>query len=275
MSRPDQPGVDRGRGSDAWFAGKAAIITGASRGIGRAVADRIAARGAAVVMNARDEATLELAVKEVVSAGGRAIAVRGSINDPELPQLVVNTAIETFGSIDLIVNNAATTASFGPLLDVDRDAFVKTMIANTWPALAIVQCAVRGGMRDGAVVNISTTGAQRVHSPTGPYTASKAALENLTATLARELGPRGITVNAVAPGLVRTELARALWQGERQEGETALVPMQRLGEPADIAAAVEFLLGADARWVTGSVIRVDGGRFHVGGEPADLIGVYE
>jgi 3-oxoacyl-[acyl-carrier protein] reductase len=275
MSRPAHQGAERGPEADPWFAGKAAIITGASRGIGRAVADRMAARGAAVVMNARDEATLELAVKEVVSAGGRAVAVRGSINDPELPQLLVNTAIEAFGRVDLIVNNAATTASFGPLLDVDRDAFVKTMTANTWPALAIVQCAVRAGMRDGAVVNISTTGAQRVHSPTGPYTASKAALENLTATLARELGPRGITVNAVAPGLVRTELARALWQGEREEGEIALVPMQRLGEPADIAGAVEFLLGADARWVTGSVIRVDGGRFHVGGEPADLIGVYE
>lgn len=269
MSQPAPPNA-----SVDWFAGKAAIVTGASRGIGRAIVERIAARGAAVVMNARDEATLDQAVHEVVSAGGRAVAVRGSINNADLPDQLVAAAIENFGRIDLVVNNAATTASYGPLLEVDREAFVKTMIANTWPALAIVQAAVRAGMRDGAVVNISTTGAQRVHSPTGPYTASKAALENLTATLARELGPRGITVNAVAPGLVRTELARALWEGECEEREIELVPMQRLGDPSDIAAAVEFLLGPDARWLNGSVIRVDGGRFHVGGEPADLIGVY-
>ncbi|HEY3716118.1 MAG TPA: SDR family oxidoreductase [Jatrophihabitantaceae bacterium] len=257
---------------DSWFDGKVAIVTGASRGIGRAIADRIAERGCAVLLNGRDPETLDLAVTEL---GERVAGLRGSINDPELPQRLVDAAIEHFGRVDFIVNNAAATAWYGPLLDVDRDAFVKTLVANTWPALALVQSAVRAGMGVGAaVVNISTTGAQRVHSTTGPYTASKAALENLTATLARELGPRGITVNAVAPGLVQTELARVLWEGDRQEPEIKLVPMQRLGQPADIAAAVEFLLGPGARWLNGSVIRVDGGRFHVGGESADLIGVY-
>ncbi|HEY2298708.1 MAG TPA: SDR family oxidoreductase [Jatrophihabitans sp.] len=259
---------------DEWFGGRVAVVTGASRGIGRAIVDRLARRGCAVVMNARDADTLDLAVKEVVAGGASAVGIRGSINDPALPDRLVDTAMTEFGRVDFVVNNAATTASYGPLLDVDRDAFVKTMIANTWPPLALVQAAMQAGLRDGAVVNISTTGAQRVHSPTGPYTASKAALESLTATLARELGPRGITVNAVAPGLVRTELARALWEGDREEQEIRLVPMQRLGEAPDIAAAVEFLLGPDARWVNGAVLRVDGGRFHVGGEPADLIGVY-
>jgi 3-oxoacyl-[acyl-carrier protein] reductase len=260
--------------SQAWFTGKVAVVTGASRGIGSAVVERVVARGCTVVMNGRDRETLEHAVASVIEAGGRAAAVRGSINDPELPQRLIDAAMEQFGRVDFVVNNAATTAWYGPLLDVDRDSFVKTMIGNTWTALALVQAAVKAGLAGGAVVNISTTGAQRVHSPTGPYTASKAALENITATLARELGPRDITVNAVAPGLVETELARVLWEGERHEQEIQLVPMQRLGQPADIAAAVEFLLGPDSRWVNGSVIRVDGGRFHVGGEPADLIGVY-
>jgi 3-oxoacyl-[acyl-carrier protein] reductase len=259
---------------DAWFATRTAIVTGSSRGIGRAVAQRLALRGASVVLNGRDQEALDLAVKGIVEGGGRAVGVRGSISNEELPQALVNAAVREFGRVDFIVNNAATSASYGRLMEVQREAFVKTMIANTWPALAIVQCAVTAGMRNGAVVNISTTGAQRVHSVTGPYTASKAALESLTATLARELGPLGITVNVVAPGLVRTDLARVLWEGDREPQETRLVPMQRLGVPDDIAAAVSYLLGPDARWVTGSVLRVDGGRFHVGGEPADLIGVY-
>jgi 3-oxoacyl-[acyl-carrier protein] reductase len=269
-----QPSGVLARRHNEWTVGKVAIVTGATRGIGRAVTQRLLDCGASVVMNGRDQSVLDASVQEIVAAGGKAVGVRGSINDPELPQRLVDAALDRYGRIDFVVNNAAVTAHYGPLLDVDRDAFVKTLIANTWPAVALVQLAVRAGMRDGAVVNISTTGAQRVHSVTGPYTASKAALESLTATLARELGPRGITVNAVAPGLVRTQLARALWEGDREAQEVALVPMQRLGEADDIAAAVDFLLSEQARWISGTILRVDGGRFHVGGEPADLIGIF-
>ena len=256
------------------FDGQVAVVTGASRGIGRAVAERLAEGGAAVVLNGRDAVVLDAAVEAVRAGGAPAIGVRGSINDPDLAQRLVEKAHEEFGALDMIVNNAATSAHYGPLLEVGRDAFLRTMLANTWPAVALVQCAVAAGMRGGSVVNVSTTGAQRVHPVTGPYIASKAALEALTAVLARELGPRGIRVNAVAPGLVRTDLARVLWEGDRGRDEERLVPLQRLGDPGDIAAAVCFLLGPDASWITGATVRVDGGRFHVGGEPADLIGVY-
>jgi 3-oxoacyl-[acyl-carrier protein] reductase len=225
-------------------------------------------------MNGRDKRVLGEAVEQVEQAGGRAIAVAGSISEADLPERLVATAFDAFGGLDYIVNNAATSSHYGPLLSVEREAFAKTMVANTWPMLSIVQAAVARGMRDGAVVNISTTGAQRVHPVTAPYGASKAALEALTAALARELGPLGIRVNAVAPGLVKTDLARVLWEGDRGAAETRLVPLGRLGEADDIAAAVQFLLGDQSRWITGAMLRVDGGRFQVGGEPADLIGVY-
>ncbi|RRQ28996.1 SDR family oxidoreductase [Rhodococcus sp. Eu-32] len=256
------------------FEGKVAVVTGASRGIGLSIASRLADGGASVVMNARKPDVLKRAVEAVVDAGGHAVGVAGSIDSATLPGELVDAAVSSFGHLDLIVNNAATSASYGPLMDVSREAFHKTVLANTWPAVALVQKAVAHGMTNGSVVNILTTGAERVHPVTGPYTASKAALASLTNTLAHELGPRNIRVNAVAPGLVRTDLARALWDGERGPQEERLVPLGRLGEPDDIASAVCFLLSDDAEWITGAMIRVDGGRIHVGGEPADMIGAY-
>lgn len=252
---------------------RVAIVTGASRGIGRETAHQLAQRGVSLVLNGRDPDTLDRAVTELRATGVRVVGVRGSIDNLSTPKNLVDNAIEEFGRLDFIVNNAATSAHYGPLLDADREAFAKTMTANTWPTVALAQHGVAAGMHDGAIVCVSTTGAQRVHPVTGPYTASKAALELITATLARELGPRQITVNAVAPGLVETDLARVLWEGDRGSAERRLVPLGRLGQPADIAGAIIYLLGPESRWVTGTVIRVDGGRFHVGGEPADMLGV--
>ncbi|HEU5152892.1 MAG TPA: SDR family oxidoreductase [Iamia sp.] len=258
------------------FAGQVAIVTGSSRGIGRAVATRLVAEGARVVLNGRSTDSLASVAS---SLGAQAVAVPGSVSDPAVPGALVDAAVSSFGRIDVVVNNAATSAHYGPLLDADRSRFEKTMVANTWPAVEIVQRAVAAGLGTGdgggAVVNVSTTGATRVHPVTGPYTASKAALEMLTQLLARELGHRGIRVNAVAPGLVRTDLARVLWEGDRGASEAELVPLLRLGEVDDIASAVCYLASGDASWITGVVLPVDGGRLLTGGEPRDLLGRYE
>jgi 3-oxoacyl-[acyl-carrier protein] reductase len=253
------------------FSGKVAIITGSSRGIGRAAALRVIAEGGRVVLNGRDEDTLGQLCAEV---GADAVGVAGSISDAELPGRLVAAAYEYFGGLDVIVNNAATSAHYGPLLEARHGSFEKTMLANTWPAVAIVAAAVKSGFGPGAVVNTSTTGAKRVHPVTGPYTASKAALEMITQLLAHEVGPRGIRVNAVAPGLVKTDLARVLWEGDRESAEAGLVPLQRLGRPEDVASAICYLASDDAGWITGVVLPVDGGRRLVGGEPRDLIGEF-
>ncbi|WP_024796545.1 SDR family NAD(P)-dependent oxidoreductase [Tomitella biformata] len=262
--------------TDDWFSGKAAIVTGGSRGIGRAVAGELAVRGASVVLNGRDQAVLDLAVQELRDAGGSAIGVQGDFLDPEFPDRVVGACQEEFGRIDFLVNNAAASSHSGRVLDCGPDAFRDTILANSWPAVAITQAAAAAGLAEGsAIVNISSAGARRVHELAGVYTAGKLALESLTFTLSRELGPRGVTVNAIEPGIIRTDMAGTIWNGERGAAETRLVPMQRLGLPADIASAVLYLLGPHARWVNGTMLRVDGGRFHVGGESAHMIGVFE
>ncbi|MFF0814909.1 SDR family NAD(P)-dependent oxidoreductase [Rhodococcus sp. NPDC003318] len=261
---------------DGWFSGKAAVVTGGSRGIGRAVVGQLAARGASVVLNGRDQEVLDLAVKEIREAGGSAIGVQGDFTDPDFPAKLVGACTSEFGRIDFVVNNAAASAHSGRVLDCDREAFATTILSNTWPAVSIVQAAVAAGLPDGsAIVNISSLGARRVHELAGVYTAGKLALEGLTFTLSRELGPRGVTVNAIEPGIIKTDLAGTIWSGDREAAESRLVPMGRLGLPSDIASAVLYLLGPDARWINGSVFRIDGGRFHVGFESADKIGVYE
>jgi len=255
------------------FEGMVAIVTGSSRGIGRATATRLVAEGARVVLNGRDPDQLGTTAAEL--GADRVVTVAGSISDPDLPERLVGAAYDELGGLDVIVNNAATSAHYGPLLDVDRSRFEKTLLANTWPAVAVLQEARARGFGPGAVVNVSTTGAQRVHPVTGPYTASKAALEMLTQLLARELGHVGIRVNAVAPGLVRTDLAKVLWEGDTGAAEASLVPLQRLGEPEDIASAICYLASPDAAWITGAILPVDGGRLVAGGEPRHLIGEYE
>jgi 3-oxoacyl-[acyl-carrier protein] reductase len=229
-----------------------------------------------VVINARDESELGETQREIEAAGGRVRAVVGSMGDDVMPEKLAKAATEAFGRIDYVVNAVGVNRQYGSILNATREDFERTFRLNCWTAVAVVQSAIKHGMtRGGAVVNISTTGARRIHPPLAAYSASKAALDVVTGVLARELGPLGVRVNGVAPGLVETKMASVLWEGARGREEAEIVPLQRLGKPEDIAAAVCFLLSEDAAWITGVTLPVDGGRLLVGGESRDLIGVFD
>jgi 3-oxoacyl-[acyl-carrier protein] reductase len=259
----------------ARFEGRVALVTGSSKGIGRATATRLAREGAAVVLNARHPEELEATRLELASEGLEVTSVQGNIGHPGAPEAIVEAAVATFGRIDLVVNTVAVNASYGPLLALEQDAFSLTMVRNTWPTIALAQAAVANGLGDGgAIVAVSTIGSHSVQPLVAPYCASKSALDTLVRSLARELGPRGIRVNAVAPGLIVTDMSRALWEGDQADREAELLPLGRLGRPEDIAGAITWLLSSDAGWVTGQIVDVDGGRLLIGDEPAHLIGVH-
>lgn len=243
--------------------GKVAVITGASRGIGLAIAQRLVAEGARVVITARKQQALDEAV---VALGGphHAAAVAGNAADPDHQDAAL-AAAERFGPVDLLVNNTGINPAYGPLVDLDLDAARKIVDTNVVAALSWVQKAWRAGMseRGGAVVNVASIAGQRPAPGIAFYGVSKAALIHLTASLAVELAPR-VRVNAVAPAIVRTRFATALYEG-REEQVSAAYPMRRLGEPHDIASAVAYLLSDDAAWTTGQTLTVDGGISQSGG----------
>jgi NAD(P)-dependent dehydrogenase (short-subunit alcohol dehydrogenase family) len=257
----------------ARFEGRTALVTGSSKGIGRATAARLAREGASVVLNARRAEELEATRAELAAEGLEVAAVAGNVGRPGGAEAIVEGAAGVFGSLDLVVNTVAVNTSHGSLLELEHDAFAVTMVRNTWPTIALTRAAIEHGLR--AVVAVSTIGSHSVQPLLVPYCASKSALDTIVRGLARELGPRGIRVNAVAPGLIVTEMSRALWEGEQAEREAELLPLGRLGRPEDIAGAITWLLSADADWVTGQLVDVEGGRLLVGDEPAHLIGVHE
>ena len=246
------------------FEGKVAVVTGASRGIGLAVAERLVAEGARVCITARRQEALNEAV---VALGGpdQAIAVAGTADDTQHQADAIKATIGAFGSIDLLVNNTGISPVYGPLVDLDLDAARKTVEVNCLAALSWVQQAHRAWMGEhgGAVVNVSSVAALRPAPGIGFYGASKAMLSHITAELAVELGP-GIRVNAVAPAVVKTTFSTALYEG-REDQVAAAYPLKRLGRPEDVGSVVAFLLSQDAAWVTGQVIVIDGGVTLTGG----------
>ena len=246
------------------LAGKAAIVTGASRGIGLGIAQRLVEEGARVCLTARKPEALEEAV---AALGGpdHAIAVAGRADDPEHREDAVRRTIEAFGSLDLLVNNAGINPVYGPLVDLDLAAARKVVEVNALGALAWVQAAHRAWMGEhgGAVVNVSSVSGVKPAPMIAMYGASKAMMISLTEALAVELGP-GVRVNAVAPAVVKTAFATPLYEGREAE-VAAAYPLERLGEPEDIGSAVAFLLSDDASWVTGQTVVLDGGVTLTGG----------
>ncbi|GAB19619.1 putative oxidoreductase [Gordonia effusa NBRC 100432] len=245
-------------GSHLRFAGRTAIVTGASRGIGLAIAHRLVDDGARVVITGRKPEALDIAVDEL---GGPdvALGVAGHADDAAHQRETVGRAVDTFGSVDLLVNNTGINPVFGPLIDLDLDAARKIVEVNAFAALSWTQEAYRNGLGagGGAVVNVSSLAGIRPAPGIAMYGASKAMLIHLTEELALELGP-AIRVNAVAPAVVKTKFARALYEGN-EERVAAAYPLKRLGVPDDVGSAVAFLLSDDAAWITGQLIVIDGG----------------
>jgi NAD(P)-dependent dehydrogenase (short-subunit alcohol dehydrogenase family) len=242
--------------------GKVAVVTGSSRGIGRASAELLAKLGAKVVISSRKVDACEEVAEGIRKDGGDAHVIACNISRKAEVDALIDGATAKYGKVDILVCNAAVNPYYGPLLDITDEAFDKIMSSNVksniWLcARAMPQMAERGS---GSVVIISSIGGLRGSTVIGAYGISKAAHFALCRSLAGEYGPKGVRVNAIAPGLVKTDFARALWEDEANlKRRTAGTPLRRIGEPHEIAGAVAYL-GSDAStFMTGQTIVIDGG----------------
>ena len=242
--------------------GKVALVTGSSRGIGRAIAEAFAEAGARVVVSSRRQDACDRVARAIRSRGAEVAAIACNVSDRDAIDTLVASAVERLGPIDVLVGNAATNPYFGPLLDIEDRAWDKVMSTNVrsnlWLCNRVIPgMAERGG---GAVVLMSSIAAFKGDAALGAYAVSKAAEIQLVRSLAVEWGPARVRVNAIAPGLVRTDFARALWEDDaRRVARERATPLRRIGEPEDVAGAAVFLASRAGAYVTGQCIVVDGG----------------
>ncbi|MFF5025475.1 SDR family oxidoreductase [Streptomyces collinus] len=244
----------------AVLTGKTAVVTGGSRGIGRAIVLRLALDGATVVFNyAQDRDAADDVVRQAEKAGMHVIAVQLDLAHPSAAGELLATAERQLGGLDILVNNAATHSEVVPLAQTEEADFDRVMAVNAKSAFLTMRYAAQH-MRDGGrIVNISTLNTVFPAPGNAPYAASKGALEQLTLVASRELGARGITVNTVSPGATDTDLLRAANDPGKLAMTIAMTSLGRLGQPEDVADVVAFLAGPDGRWLTGQNIRANGG----------------
>lgn len=242
--------------------GKVAIITGSSRGIGRAIAEAMARAGAQVVISSRKAPACDAVAAGIVAAGGAALAVPCNISDRAQLEALVARTVAHFGRLDILVCNAAVNPYFGPMATMPDEAYEKIMGSNVrsnfWLCnLAAAQMVQHGG---GSIILISSIGANQGSATLGVYGISKAADFALVRNLAIEWGPRGIRANGIAPGLIRTDFSRALWENAAllQRAEAGM-PLQRIGQPEDVSGVAVFLASPAAAYLTGQTLIVDGG----------------
>lgn len=243
------------------LSGKVAVVTGSSRGIGRSIARMLAEAGAKVAVTSRKADACEAVAKEIIADGGQAIAVACNVSDKVQVSNLIKETQSQIGPVDILVCNAATNPAYGPMADLEDSVVEKIFATNVQgPAwlinLVSPHMAESGG---GSIILLSSIAGLTGSKNIGAYAVSKAADAQLARNYAVELGPDNIRVNAIAPGLIKTDFARALWEGEEGKAFTQKTPLGRLGEPEDIAAVALFLASDASKFVTGQVIVADGG----------------
>ena len=244
------------------LSGKVAVVTGSTKGIGRAIATALAEHGARTVVSSRDAGRVAETAEALRAAGHDATGIACNIGRKDELQALVDGSRTAYGRIDILVANAAINPHYGPSMTVPDDIFAKVMSSNIQSNLWLAQMVEpeMRARRDGVIIIVSSIGGLRGSDVIGTYNVSKAADMQLARNLAVELGPHNIRVNCIAPGLVKTDFARALWDDpEFAEPRIAATPLRRLGEPEDIAGAAVYLASAAGRWTTGQTIVVDGG----------------
>ena len=241
--------------------GKVALVTGASKGIGAAIARTLAAEGAAVVVNyASSQAGADAVVADIARAGGKAVAVRGDVSRADDAKALADAAVRHFGRLDILVNNSGVY-QFGALEEITEEHYRRQFDVNVLGLLLTTQAAAKHMGEGGSIVNVSSLVTRTVPAASAVYTGTKGAVDAITGVLAQELGPRRIRVNAVSPGVVETEGTHAagIIGSELEAGAKAKTPLGRVGQPQDIASIVAFLASDDSYWLNGEILYAGGG----------------